>query len=141
MKSIQMCGSIDEQITLDRIETCMRKYTTVKKPFRAGFVFPNGSVCFIRVDHYTTAKKVAESLKMNCNNIDPMYYFLSLGIMRIRNNGTLAVEGITRPNNAIEKTILDFAAGQGYDMVAIDFGPQYYRQAEFLRKKLEKGRF
>ena len=124
---------------LDMIEQYMLDHAPRNGCTRAGFVFPNGSISPITIDHCATARAVAKSLKMNCHNIDPMYYFLSLGVIRIRNNGTLIVESHAPLSNKAENAILDFAAGQAYDTVFIDFDSQYYRQAEFLKKKLEKG--
>ena len=133
-----MTSASDKKLII-KIEKIMKTKHADKKHNSFGFVFPNGSISSITIDHCATAKAVAKFLKMNCHNIDPMYYFLSLGVIRIRNNGTLIVEGTTQPSKTTEKTILDFAAGHVYDTVFIDFGPQYYRQAEFLKKKLENG--
>lgn len=127
----------DEKL-LARIEREMKKYACGNSD-DFGYVFPNGSVYFIEEDHGEVAENIMESLKIDCNYREALPYFLSLGIVRISNQGDFCVEAHLPPGSVAENAILDVAAGQKYDMVLVDFYPRYYRQADFLKKKLERG--
>ena len=125
---------------LAKIETEMKKYIS-EDCDEFGYVFPNGAVYFVWPDHDTVVDNILQSLRINGDNMVPIHYSMSLNIVRISNHGEFCVDASRPPGSVVENAILDVAAGQKYDMALVDFGSQYYRQAEFLKKKLEKGRF
>ena len=106
-----------------------------------GYVFPNGTVYFVWPDHDTVADDIFQSLRINGNKMTSVHRCMLLDIIRIANHGEFCVDASKPPSSVAGNAILDVAAGQKYDMALVDFGPRYYRQAEFLKKKLEKGRF
>ena len=129
-----------DQKLLARIERAIKKYSR-NDTNASGYIFPNGAVYFVWPGHDTVADCIFQSLSIDGNGMTPIRYCMSLGIVRIANHGEFCVDAPRPPGSAVENAILDVAAGQKYDMVLVDFSPRYYRQAEFLRKKLEKGRF
>ncbi len=105
-----------------------------------GFVFPNGSVYFIEPDHSTVAENIVKSIGIDCGGMNQVYYLLSLGVVRIGNMGEFYVEASMPFDSVVENAILDVAAGQNYNMSIVDLNLLYYKQAEFLKRKLERGR-
>ena len=125
---------------LAKIETEMKKYIS-EDCDEFGYVFPNGAVYFVWPGHDMVVDCIFQSLSIDGNGMTPIRYCMSLGMVRIANHGEFCVDAPRPPGSAVENAILDVAAGQKYDMVLVDFSPRYYRQADFLKKKLEKGRF
>ena len=105
-----------------------------------GFVFPNGSVYFIEPDHSTVAENIVKSIGIDCGGMNQVYYLLSLGVVRIGNMGEFYVEASMPFDSVVENAILDVVAGQNYNMSIVDLNLLYYKQAEFLKRKLERGR-
>ena len=123
----------DEKL-LAKIETAMKRRTLTNYD-RVGYVFPNGSVCFVD-DHGYVAEDVVEFFKIKHDCDEAIYYLLSLGIVRIGNNGEFYVEVTAQISSGAEKTILNVAAGQKYDRVFVDT-PTWKRDT-LLTKKIEK---
>ena len=121
-----------------KIEKIMKKKYADKKFNVFGFVFLNGAVYHVENYHGIVAEEIVKSLKIDCGDLQPLEYFMKLGIVRIGlMQEAFYVESHTPLNSTAENTILDVAAGRRYKLVMVDM--YSWKHGESLKRKLEKG--
>ena len=121
-----------------KIEKIMKKKYADKKFNVFGFVFPNGAVYHVENYHGIVAEEITKTLGIDCGDLQPLEYFMKLGIVRIGlMQEAFYVESHTPFGGAIENAILDTAAGRRYKLVMVDM--YSWKHGESLKRKLEKG--
>ena len=121
-----------------KIEKIMKRKYADKKYNVFGFVFPNGAVYHVENYHSFVAEKIIRVLKIDCGDLQPLHYFMKLGIVRIGfMQGAFYVESHTPLGRTAENAILDTAVGCRYKLVLVDMWS--WRHGKSLKRKLEKG--
>ena len=132
-----MTVSSDKKLVA-KIEKIMKKKYADKKFNVFGFVFPNGAVYHVENYHGIVAEEIVKSLKIDCGDLQPLEYFMKLGIVRIGlMQEAFYVESHTSLNSVVKNAILDVAAGRRYKLVMVDM--YSWKHGESLKRKLEKG--
>ena len=134
-----------DQKLLARIERAIKKYSR-NDTNASGYIFPNGAVYFLKEDHFIVAKNIFKSLRIDVDNIHPLQRLLSLGMLRFALVQNITSFGVVQrtfvvnsgtPSSAAENAILDVAAGQRYNEVAVHLDGK--KREEYMKRKLEKG--